>query len=79
MTGLQIVDAIVSILVEGLISLGTGIGQGVANAVQALAFTGTGENQQLSVFFIMVVVFAGVALAIGLTTRVFTWLESLGN
>lgn len=78
-TGVQVVDAIVQILVEGLTSLGTGIGTGVANAVQALAFTGTGENQQLSVFFIMVCVFGAIALAVGLTTRIFSWLESLGN
>lgn len=83
MTGIQVVDAIVDILVEGLVKLGTGIGSGVANAVQALAFTTVGEGAnattELSVFFIMVCVFGAIALAVGLTTRIFTWLESLGN
>lgn len=79
MTGAEIVTEIVEILVSGLTSLGTGIGSGVANFASALAFTGTGDNQTLSVYFILVIVFAGVSLAIGLTTLIFNWLSSLGN
>lgn len=79
MTGAEIVTEIVEILVSGLTTLGTGIGSGVANFASALAFTGTGENQTLSVYFILVIVFAGVSLAIGLTTLIFNWLSSLGN
>lgn len=79
MTGSQIVTEIVNILVSGLTSLGTGIGSGVANFAKALAFEGTGENQTLSTYFILILVFAGVALAIGLTTKIFNWLQNLGN
>lgn len=79
MSGTAIVSEIVNILVAGLTQLGTGIGSGIANFAQALAFTGTGEHQTLSVYFVLVIVFAGVALAIGLTTRIFQWLSSLGN
>lgn len=79
MAGTAIVDAIVNILVEGLTGLGTGIGAGISNFVSALAFTGTGNDQALSVYFIMVVVFAAIALAVGLTTRIFNWLSSLGG
>lgn len=79
MTGTEIVTEIVDILVSGITQLGTGIGTGVANFAQSLAFTGTGENQELSVYFVLVIVFAGVALAIGLTTLIFNWLSSLGN
>lgn len=83
MDGANIVTEIVEILVAGITQLGTGIGSGVANFVQSLAFTttGTGENAvtSMSVFFVLIVVFAGVALAIGLTTKLFNWLSSLGN
>lgn len=83
MTGVEIVQDIVEILVAGLTELGTGIGSGIANFVNSLAFQTTGEGSsattELSVFFVMVLVFAGVALAIGLTTRIFQWLSSLGN
>lgn len=79
MAATEIVSEIVEILVAGLTELGTGIGSGIANFAQSLAFSGTGENQTLSVYFVLVLVFAGVALAIGLTTRIFTWLSSLGN
>lgn len=79
MAGTAIVSEIVSILVSGLTQLGTGIGSGIANFATALAFTGTGENQTLSVYFVLVIVFAGVSLAIGLTTLIFNWLSSLGS
>lgn len=83
MTGSNVVTEIVNILVSGITQLGTGIGSGVANFIQSLAFTttGSGENAttEMSVFFVLIVVFAGVALAIGLTTKLFNWLSSLGN
>lgn len=79
MSGTEIVKNIVDIIVAGITELGTGIGEGISNFVTKLAFTGTGENQTLSVFFVMVLVFAGISLAIGLTTLIFNWLSSLGN
>lgn len=83
MTGIAIVEQIVGILVAGLTNLGTGLGQGIMNFVNSLAFTTTGEGSsavtQLSVYFVLVVAFAGVALAIGLTTKIFNWLSNLGN
>lgn len=74
-SGAEVVTDIVSILVSGLTTLGTGIGSGVANFAQALAFDGDG----LSVYFVLVLAFAGVSLAVGLTTKIFDWLSSLGN
>lgn len=79
MTGVEIVQDIVEILVAGLTELGSGIGSGVANFVDALAFTGTGENKTMSIYFILIICFAGVALAVGLTTKLFNWLSNLGN
>lgn len=79
MTPANIVSQIVSILTDGIVGMGSGIGQGVNNFVTALAFTGTGNDQTLSIYFVMVLVFGGVALAIALTTKIFQWLSSLGN
>lgn len=79
MTGVDIVQDIVEILVAGITQLGQGIGEGISSFVTALAFTGTGSDQTLSVYFIMVCVFGGIALAVGLTTKIFNWLSNLGN
>ncbi len=79
MTGSEIVSQIVEILTSGIVSLGKSIGSGISEAVKAMAFTTNGDTQQLSVYFILVLVFAGVALAIGLTRMVYQWLTSLGN
>lgn len=79
MSGTEIVTEIVQILASGITQLGQAIGTGVSNFVTALAFTGTGSDQQLSVYFVMVCVFGGIALAVGLTTKIFNWLSNLGN
>lgn len=79
MQGTAIVTQIAQILTAGLTTLGQGIGEGVSNFVSALAFTGTGENQTMSVYFVVLVSFAGVALAVGLTRHIFAWLSSLGG
>lgn len=79
MSGTDIVTQIVQILVAGITQLGQGIGTGISSFVEALAFTGTGESRQMSVYFVMVCVFGGIALAVGLTTKIFNWLSNLGN
>lgn len=79
MTPTDIVQDVVDILVAGITNLGAGIGSGIQSFVTSLAFTGTGSDQTLSVYFVMVLVFAGVALAVSLTTRIFSWLSNLGN
>lgn len=79
MAGTAIVEQIVGILVAGLTQLGSGLGTGINNFVQSLAFTGTGNDQTLSVYFVMICVFGGIALAVGLTTKIFNWLSNLGN
>lgn len=79
MTGVAIVGEIVDILVSGLADLGAGIGAGVSGFVQNLAFTTSGGTTTLSVFLVMICVFGAIALAVGLTTKIFNWLSSLGN
>lgn len=79
--GQTIVGEIVQILVSGIQGLASGIGQGLNSMAQALFITGdgtTGSPYTLSTFGAIVAVFAGIALAVGLTTLVTKWIMSLG-
>ena len=72
---------IVQILVAGITGIATGIGSGVTSLVQAIFLTGTGTTDNpyaLSVFGGVVIVFAGVSLAIGLCRWVMSFITSLG-
>ena len=82
MTGVQIMQAIIEILVGGISGVATGIGQGLSTLAQSvfLQTTGTGESAttSLSVFGVVVVVFAEISLAIGLSRWVVNFVASLG-
>ena len=71
----------IEILVSGITDLGSGIASGVANMAKALFLqtSTTGEVTGLSVFGGIVAIFAGISLAISITTRVYTWVTTLGN
>ena len=71
-----ILQEIISILVAGISGIATGVGQGLTTLAQTL-FLGT-EPGSLSVFGGLVVVFAGISLAIGLCRWVVDWITSLG-
>lgn len=80
MTGENLVSEIVKIIVSGITEMGKGIGAGISGAVEAMAFTsGTGDSKTLSVWFIVVLAFAGISLAVGLTRLVYTFLTTLGK
>lgn len=70
---------IIQLLVGGITGIAEGVGTGLQNLVSSIFIETTGETQSLSVFGGMVVIFAGVALAIGLSRWVVNWLTSLGN
>lgn len=75
-----VLQEFISILVSGITSLATGIAGGVVAMAKALFLEETaGEVTGLSVFGGIVAIFAGLGLAISLTTRVYTWVTSLGN
>lgn len=82
MTGVQIMQAIIEILVGGISGVATGIGQGLSTLAQSvfLQTTGSGESAttSLSTFGVLVVVFAGISLAIGLSRWVVNFVASLG-
>ena len=72
----------VQILVGAITDLGEGIASGVSAMAQALFLkvnSSTGAVEGLSIFGGIVAIFAGLALAVGITTKVFTWVTSLGN
>lgn len=77
---MSILKEITEILVGGLTEMATGIGTGLNSMVQS-AFIVAGENgeKSLSTFGVVIAVFAGIALAVGLTTLVTKWIMSLGG
>lgn len=79
MTGVQIVQAIIEILIAGITGVATGIGAGFSSLAQNIFLTTTGDVTTLSVFGSLVVVFAGISLALGLCRWVLNFITSLGQ
>lgn len=82
MAGLEtVLGDIMSLLTGGLTSIATGIGGGLGNLVKSifLEVNESGEAQGLSLFGGVIIIFAGVGLAIGLSRWVVNWVTSLGN
>lgn len=74
---MEILTEIISILVGGITGIAQGVGSGLSTLAQSI-FMAAGESGGLSVFGTLIVVFAGISLAIGLCRLVFHWLTSLG-
>lgn len=79
MTGVEIVSSIVQTMTAGITGIATGIGEGLSSLATSIFLTGTGESQTISVFGTLIVVFAGISLALGLCRLVYQWLTSLGS
>ena len=79
MTGTAIVTEIIAILTAGLTGIATGIGGGLKALVDAIFFTTVEGTTTMSTFGIMVCVFAGISLAIGLSRLIVRWLSTLGG
>lgn len=77
MTG--ILQEIINLLVGGISGVAGGIGGGLNDLVTEIFVTTNGDTQTLSTFGGIIVVFAGVALAIGLSRWVVNFLTSMGN
>ena len=75
----EVLQQTVSLLTSGISQFATGLGQGIQNLVSSVFLDTTGETSQLSVFGGVVIVFAGISLAIGLSRWITTWVSSLGN
>ena len=79
MTGVQIVQAIIEIMIAGITGVATGIGAGFSELAKNIFLTTVGDATTLSVFGSLVVVFAGISLALGLCRWVLNFITSLGQ
>lgn len=73
-----ILQEIISLLVAGITQLATGVGSGLQALVTAIFVDTTGDTEKLTVFGGLIVVFAGISLAIGLSRWVMNFVTSLG-
>lgn len=77
-----LLNSIIELLVGGISGIATGIGSGLQSLVTNIFVSGTGEASdpyKLTVFGGLIVVFAGIALAVGLSRWVMNFVTSLGN
>lgn len=83
MTGSQIMQEIITIMTSGITTFAQSIGSGISTLVKSvfLETTGTGSDAvtSISTFGVLVCVFAGIALVIGLSRLIVAWLGSLGG
>lgn len=82
MSGTQIMQSIIEILVGGITQVAQGIGSGLSTLAQSVFLQTTGEGAsaktELSTFGVLIVVFAGISLSIGLCRWVVNFVASLG-
>lgn len=82
MTGVEMMKAIIEILVGGITEMAKGIGGGLSTLAQSIFLQTTGEGASattsLSTFGVLIVVFAGISLAVGLSRWVVNFVASLG-
>lgn len=79
MTGVAILEEVITILVGGITGIAEGVGVGLSTLATSIFLSGTGESTTISVFGTLIVVFAGIALAINLCKFVTNWLTSFGR
>lgn len=75
----SVLTEFVNILVGGITAVGTGIANGIANMASALFLDTSGASPVLSTFGGILGIFCGISLAVGITTRVYLWVTSLGK
>lgn len=75
----DVLQEIITILTGGISQLATGIGQGLADLVGSIFIETGADGNKLTVFGGVVIVFAGIALAIGLCRWVMSFVTSLGS
>lgn len=78
MTGVALVEEVVTILGSGIKLFAVSIGEGLSALASGIFFSTTGETTGLSVLGICILAFAGVSLCIGLSRWVLNFFTSLG-
>ena len=80
MTATEILSEVISILVGGITEVAEAMGTGISTLVQSIAFTTSADGgQTLSALFVLVLVFGGVSLALGLCRLVVNFVMSIGG
>lgn len=77
-----VLTEIIGLLTGGLTGIASGIGSGLQSLVTNIFLNGTGTTEdpyKLSVYGGVIIIFAGVALAVGLSKFIVNWVSSLGN
>lgn len=74
-----VLGEIIELLTGGLAQMAQGIGAGLASLVSNIFLDTTGETPTLSVFGGVIVIFAGISLAVGLSRLIVHWVSSLGG
>lgn len=74
-----ILTEIISLLTGGITGVASGIGQGLSTLASAVFLDTTGDNPVLSVFGGLVIVFAGISLALTLCRWIVNFVTSLGQ
>lgn len=75
----ELLTEIITLITSGITQMATGIGAGLQGLVSNIFLDISGDSTKLSVFGGLIVVFAGISLAIGLSRWVTNWLTSFGN
>lgn len=82
MNWVTFLNSVIELLVGAIKGIGQGIGSGLSALAESifLVTTGTGEAAvtSLSTFGAIVIIFAGISLAFGLTRWVLNFITSLG-
>lgn len=75
----SVLTEFVSILISAISTLGQGIAVGVKDTATALFLDTSGNGTALSTFGGILAIFAGLALAVGITTKIYMLITSLGS
>lgn len=73
-----VLTEIISLLTAGISGMASGIGSGLSTLAKSIFLDNTGDTTKLSAFGGLIVVFAGISLAVGLSRWVVNWVSSLG-
>ena len=80
---LLLLKDIISILVGGLTEFGTGLGSALSSLVKSVFIVTSGDGSSatttLSIFGVLIIIFAAVSLAIGLSRWAVNFITSLGR
>lgn len=77
-----LLSEIIALLTGGITGIAQGLGEGLGSLVKYIFVDGTGveaDPYTLTVFGSLIIVFAGISLAIGLSRFIVNWVTSFGN